>query len=220
LKTKLLLLLIFFIFIKIIFIYNLKNQENNLTLLKKEFFTNLNEHQVLLLRAIYNFNTSIFAVKQWINSHKLEELASDKNKFYNFYSQVILLDPFFASSVIYSATYIESILEDPKLALKIIKLAKKYSSENIHKYNYLEFLILIKLINQEKNLTQENYNKLLDLATKLTQKDKKFSQNWLYDMIIYLKDNKNLQQEKLKSLQWLYQNSVSKAEKNRIKNNI
>ena len=192
-----------------------ENKENNSTI----FYQKSSISEILFLKSINGFNSHLVALNNWISSHRVNNISQNRDNFYNFYLKNILFEPYFNSMIRYSATYLESILEEPHQALELVKTAKNFDKNNFN-INYLEYLLLIKIINSEKNISEKNYNLLLNLAEKLTQKDSTFAKKWLFDTVVYLKNRKNLSQEKLKSLEWLYKNSISTVEKNKIQEKL
>ena len=161
-------------------IENLRNQENLLYL------------SPIALRILVPNGEHFIADYFWLITKYIDEVGNKKvdiDKFFQAYKSLIILDASFETAVIYSATYLATVPDKPKLAIKLLELALEFYPNN---FQYLFTDLIFKVIYTKYNL--DEVVKLADRIAKLPDIEKKVGKinvaTWSEDIIQVLKIKK------------------------------
>jgi hypothetical protein len=90
------------------------------------------ESNPFILRAVSPLNGSFVADYLWLKSSLIDEISGevDKDKLYQLYQTVILLDPEFTTATEYGAIYFANQLDDIESALFLLQFNREFNRED------------------------------------------------------------------------------------------
>ncbi len=174
----------------------------------------------LLFKALSGNSANLNADFLWLLSNNISEIKTsgkvDTEKFSKAFLTIATVEPNFFPAINYGALYLASVKNEVVLAEQIVDTSLQYSPNNINTL-FLKLLLNISYKEiQDEHLIYETAKKIAAHENATTYLKKTLIKNFAQDVLIYSKNSKIGTAQKIKDLQWLYENSEDRSRKKEI----